>query len=354
MDHGFEWKKVLVTGGAGFIGSHLVHSLLEAGLQVRVFDNFSTGRYGNLRPHDGLQIIRGDVRDLRGLVVAAADCDMGFHLAGIVGMRLAHALASESYEISQTGTANFLRATQDCPCVLFSSSSVYGLRSNELCRESDRVELEGGLAFDGGCPGYACGKLVLEQLGLDAAAHGRDVLIVRPFNVVGPGQQGEYGMVLPTFIAQALAGAAMTVYGDGGQCRCFSDVTVFVRTLLTLLSLPAKSRLESQIVNLGTSMPTRVLDLAWAVLKVAGIGGTIQHVQFQAVFPGRVDVQYRVPCTRRVDDLIGKICWPDIETTVERSLESLMLVDRSICGARSSSQIARVGAWQHDISAPPT
>jgi UDP-glucose 4-epimerase len=336
MHHKTGWKTVLVTGGAGFIGSHLVQALLETGHEVRVFDNFSTGAAANLPPHDRLRIIRGDVRDLGALEQAAAGCDMTFHLAGIVGMRLAHQLASDSYEIAKQGTANFLRATHDGPCVLFSSSSVYGLRVSEICRESDSIELEDGLAFDGGDLGYACGKLALEDEGKLAAARGRDVLIVRPFNVVGPRQIGQYGMVLPTFLTQALAGSDITVYGDGRQSRCFSDVTTFVQALLaTVTSRPSHSN-EARIVNLGTSTPTTILELAQAVLKVTRGRGAIKHIPFQQIFPGRTDVHYRVPCTRRLDALIGNVVWPDIETIVRRSLEALVPVDDPAALARLS------------------
>jgi UDP-glucose 4-epimerase len=322
MDRVNGWRKILVTGGAGFIGSHLVTALLEAGYAVRVFDNFSTGRRSNLQPHERLQVVRGDVRELGALEEAAAGCDMAFHLAGIVGMRLAHQLASDSYEIAHQGTANFLRATGDSPCVLFSSSSVYGLRVNEICRESDRVGFEDALAFDGGQRGYACGKLALEQEGWSAAAGGRDVLIVRPFNVVGPRQLGEYGMVLPTFIAQALAGTDLTVYGDGEQSRCFSDVTVFIQTLLAIAGSRAAVTLEPRILNLGTSTRTTILDLARAVLRAVGGGRAIRHIPFQRIFPGRADVHYRVPCTQRLEELNGKILWPDIDAVVRRSIES--------------------------------
>lgn len=311
-----RWETVLVTGGAGFIGSHLVHSLLASGYTVRVFDDFSTGSPAALSPHDRLELMPGDVRDPGAVARAAAGCDLAFHLAGVVGMRLAYRRARESYEIADRGTANLLRAIAGRPCVLFSSSSVYGLQATGRCREADRLSLRGGLAFDGGHRGYACGKLSLERHGEEAAARGQPVLIVRPFNVVGPRQSAAYGMVLPTFIEQALEGADLTVYDSGEQSRCFSDVTVFVRTLLALVGRHRFARSAPRILNLGNSVPTTILDLARAVLRAVPGPATIRHTPYAEAFPGRSDVYTRVPCTRSVERLIGKVQWPDIDAIV--------------------------------------
>jgi UDP-glucose 4-epimerase len=301
MSNRTRWDTVLVTGGAGFIGSHLVPALLASGHTVRVFDDFSTGSRANLTPHDRLEFMPGDVRDRGAIVRAAAGCGMAFHLAGIVGMQLAYRRARDSYEIADRGTANLLHAIDRRPCVLLSSSSVYGLQVTDLCRESDQLSLRGGLAFDGGHRGYACGKLSLERQGEAAAARGQQVLIIRPFNVVGRGQSAAYGMVLPRFIEQALAG---------------SDVTVFVRTLLALIGRHRFARSAPLILNLGSSIPTTVLDLARAVLRAVPRPTAIRHIPYAEVFPGRSDVHFRVPCTRSLEGLIGKLRWPDIDTIV--------------------------------------
>jgi UDP-glucose 4-epimerase len=316
MSHGTHWDTVLVTGGAGFIGSHLVRALLASGHTVRVFDDFSTGRRANLTPHDRLEFMAGDVRDRGAMARAAAGCDMAFHLAGVVGMRLAYRRARDSYEIAERGTANLLHAIDRRPCVLLSSSSVYGLQVTDVCRESDQLSLRGGLAFDGGHRGYACGKLSLERQGAAAAARGQPVLIIRPFNVVGRGQSAAYGMVLPRFIEQALAGSDLTVYGSGRQSRCFSDVTMFVRTLLALIGRHRFARSAPLILNLGGRIPTTVLELARAVLRAVPGPATIRHIPYQEVFPGRSDVQFRVPCTRSLEGLLGKLRWPVIDTIV--------------------------------------
>ena len=136
-----RWDTILVTGGAGFIGSHLVHSLLASGHTVRVFDDFSTSTRANLTPHDRLEFMPGDVRDREAMARAVAGCDIAFHLAGVVGMQLAYRRARDSYEIADRGTANLLSAIDGRPCVLLSSSSVYGLQVTDLCRESDRLSL---------------------------------------------------------------------------------------------------------------------------------------------------------------------------------------------------------------------
>lgn len=316
MNNRTRWDTVLVTGGAGFIGSHLVHSLLADGHRVRVFDDLSTGSHANLPPHDRVELIPGDVRDRGAIARAAAGCDMAFHLAGVVGTQLAYRRAKESYEIADRGTANLLHAIDGRPCVLFSSSSVYGLQRTDLCRESDQVSLRDGLAFDGGRRGYASGKLSLERQGEAAAARGQPVLIVRPFNVVGRAQSAAYGMVLPRFIEQALAGADLTVYGSGRQSRCFSDVTVFVRTLLGLIDRHRFARSAPLILNLGCNIPTTILELARAVLRAVSGPSTIRHITYGEVFPGRSDVHVRVPCTRSLEALVGNVRWPDIDTIV--------------------------------------
>jgi UDP-glucose 4-epimerase len=123
-------------------------------------------------------------------------------------------------------------------------------------------------------------------------------------------------MVLPRFIEQAFAGADLTVYGSGGQSRCFSDVTVFVQTLLDLIDRHRFARSAPLILNLGCSIPTTILELARAVLRAVPGPSTIRHIPYGEVFPGRSDVHLRVPCTRSLEGLVGNVCWPDIDTIV--------------------------------------
>jgi UDP-glucose 4-epimerase len=310
--------KTLVTGGCGFIGSHIVARLVEEGDRVSVLDDLSTGRYENLPGSPRVTFHLGSVLDASAVARAAAGADRIIHLASVVGMRLASSRQSIAYQVSVEGTSTVLAATGNRPIVVFSSSSVYPDVHQREHHESDWLSLEAALVYDGGRPGYACGKLRLEQLAREERRKGRRVLIVRPFNVIGPGQVSAYGMVLPTFIENARAGWPLRVYDDGEQTRTFGDVTMFADCLLRLMDQDRAWVAQKNTFNIGSRESTTINQLAELVRKTTRAPVPIVHVPYEVVFPGRRDVRSRLPDTTRLETLLGPLEWPSVEDIVHR------------------------------------
>lgn len=316
--------QVLVTGGAGFIGSHLVHALADAGHQVTVLDDLSTGRPESVENVPGVTLVRGNVLDAEAVSRAANGIGLVFHLAGVVGMRLAARQSAYAYDIGHEGTRLVLEHTDDVPAVLISSSAVYGLSDSSMALAETRpIDRATPLRYDGGTAGYATGKWELERLGVEAAQH-RPVLSVRPFNVVGPGQRGRYGMVLPTFLKQAAAGTALTVHGDGHQRRCFTDVDQFIDRLLRLASSATAWQAEPAVFNIGSNRETAINELARLVLEVTGSTAGSTHVPYTSVFPGRTDVTGRIPSLAALETAVGVTEWLDIATLVRKTATSMV------------------------------
>ncbi|MBL8211082.1 MAG: NAD(P)-dependent oxidoreductase [Bryobacterales bacterium] len=306
-------RRILVTGGCGFIGHHLVQGLLDRGDDVTVLDDHSTGPAANLVA--GAHLRRGSVLDPEAVSTAAAHArpDLVFHLASLVGMRLTTCRPSDSFIVSQQGTRNLLHATGDAPVVLFSSSAVYGDAStgeNNRLHTQEQLQSE-ALRYDGGVRGYASGKLALENEGRQARQRGRAVLTVRPFNVVGPRQSSSYGAVLPAFLQCAAEGRPLTVYDDGQQRRTFADVRTFVATLMALVHSPAAWQCETTF-DLGTRDSTTILELARLVLAFTSSNAGIRFVPYTDAFPGRTDVRSRLPHLQPVENLVGPVQWPQL------------------------------------------
>jgi UDP-glucose 4-epimerase len=298
--------RVLVTGGAGFIGSHLVEALLAGGDDVTVLDDLSTGRLENLQAVAGqpqLNLAIGSVTDedlVRKLVTGA---EVVFHLAAAVGVRRILDEPVATIETNIVGTEAVLRAAAETRprVVIASTSEVYG--------KNDRVPLS---EDDDGVMGptsksrwsYACSKAIDEFLAL--AYHrqrGVPVVIVRFFNTIGPRQTGRYGMVVPRFVRQALDGRPITVYGDGQQSRSFTDVEDTVRATIALAEAPAA---VGEVVNVGTSAEVTVRALAERVRALTGSAAPIVHVPYEEAYqPGFEDLRRRVPDIRKVERLVG-------------------------------------------------
>ncbi|HYE76976.1 MAG TPA: NAD-dependent epimerase/dehydratase family protein [bacterium] len=308
---------VLVTGGCGFLGHHLVRRLLDEGHEVAILDDLSTGTLANVPTDDErLHVVEGSVLDPAAVRRAAEDAAAVFHLAGVVGMRLAVGDRDRAYNIAVDGTRNVLEATGNTPVVLYSSSAVYGLTSRVAVSEDQTPGESGVLAYDGGYRGYATGKWELEKLGQAAATTGRPVLIVRPFNAVGEGQTGTYGMVVPSFIRMARSGEPLTVYDDGEQSRTFSEVRTFVDALMRLVVLPEAWAFPRNVFNIGTSESTTIGELAQIVLEETDSESVVHYIPYGEIFPGKQDVRARVPDTTRLERLIGPVEWPTIREVV--------------------------------------
>ncbi len=307
---------VLVTGGAGFLGSQLVARLLAAGRRVVVLDDLSTGLAANLPRHPALQLREASVLDAAAVADAARGASEVWHLASVVGMQRATQLAEHAHRVAVEGTRHVLRASGEAPVVLFSSSAVYGLSHADPAREDVPPDPADVLAYDGGRPGYACGKLAMESLGLAAAAEGRRVLVVRPFNVVGRGQSAAYGMVLPTFVERALTGRELIIHGDGRQTRAFSDSSTFLDALLALHASKAAWRAPQPLFNLGSPVATSVLQLAQLVREACGAEVPLRFVPYAEAYPGRRDVPARSPDPARLRAALGELSWPDIADIV--------------------------------------
>jgi len=284
----------VVTGGAGFIGSHLVDILLARGDEVVVIDDFSTGSEANLAGgHPRLELVRGTVLDAALVARCVDGADGCFHLASSVGVRQIVGAPLRTLLNNLRGTDVVLDAAAPAGCrvVFASSSEVYGLNDALPLREdADRVL---------GPPessrwSYATAKSCGEAAAFAYAAAGADMTCARLFNTVGPRQSAAHGMVLPRFVSQALAGEALTVYGDGRQGRCFTHVADTVDALVRLMDEPAT---RGRAFNVGASDPVTVLELAERIITATGARSDIAFVPFADVY----GTAFQEPAARRPD-----------------------------------------------------
>ena len=257
--------KILVTGGAGFIGSHLVDDLAKRGHRVRILDNFSTGRRENLtRSLKKVQVIRGDVRDLRAVQKAAQGVARVFHLAAVSSVPQSVDNPGPTWDANVGGTLNVLEAARenDVPRVIFiSSASVYGAQR--------KVPFVESMTLRGSSP-YATSKLVGEQFcELYGRLYGLETVALRLFSVYGPRQnpRSQYANVIPAFATLLLSGGTPTIYGTGRQTRDF----VFVEDVVRALRTAAYSRkLAGQVINVGTGQQTSVVGLLKSIQETLG------------------------------------------------------------------------------------
>lgn len=302
-------KHALVTGGAGFIGSHLTEALLGRGWRVSVLDDLSTGSRDNLRhlaPGERLRFVEGSVLDRERVERLVEDCDVVVHLAAAVGVERIIDGPVDTIEINVVGTHHVLRAAalRRTRVLLASSSEVYG-KSEAVPFPEDGDRILGPttrLRWS-----YATSKAVGEHLGL--AYHrqaGLPVTVVRPFNTVGPRQSGRYGMVVPRFVRQAVRGEALTVYGDGRQRRSFCDVRDVVAAVVSLLE---RDDANGEVFNVGSEDEIEILELARLVLRLATGGAADARIELvpydRAYGPGFEDMRRRQPDTAKLRRLTG-------------------------------------------------
>lgn len=306
-----EPRLTLVTGGAGFIGSHLVQTLLTRGDAVTVIDNLSTGRRSNLPEHPHLRFIEADLDDALSALGRGEVFDEIYHLAAAVGVKLVIAEPIRSIETNVEQTAALLRFAADparrrgdgtggVPTLIASSSEVYGKASKSPFTEDDDV-VYGPTTV--GRWSYACSKAIDEYLALAYhARHGLPAVIARFFNTVGPRQVGDYGMVLPRFVEAALAGKPLPVYGDGSASRCFCDVRDVAAALPRMLAAPA---CHGRVFNLGSDRPITIAGLADTVVKVLASASSRKFLPYSEAFPaGFEDLRQRQPDLSRIRSAI--------------------------------------------------
>ena len=299
-------KPVLVTGGAGFIGSHLVERLLAAGESVVVLDDLSTGRQPNLAAvagHPRLRFLQGRVSEFAGLAELVAECGFVFHLAAAVGVELVVNSPIRTIETNLREAEAILNAAgrAQVPLLFTSTSEVYGKSPKSVFREDDDL-LIGPPTL--GRWSYACSKLMDEFL---AFAHMRErglpMTIVRLFNVSGPRQTGQWGMVLPRFVEAAKAGRPLRVHGDGEQTRCFCHVADAVEGLLRLRACAAA---RGEVVNVGNDVAITIGDLARRVIAELGSASVIETIPYeQAYAAGFEDMRHRRPDLAKLERLTG-------------------------------------------------
>jgi UDP-glucose 4-epimerase len=298
-------KHILVTGGAGFIGSHLVERLLNDGKNIVVIDDFSTGSLKNLqtvKKNPRLKIIRSKISGCKELPVLAKNAEYIFHLAATVGVDLVVRSALHVLETSFNETQILLRAAakHSTPLLLTSTSEVYGKSAKPEFSEDDDLLI--------GPPGqsrwsYACSKLTDEFLALAYAREKKlPVTIARLFNTVGPRQTGRYGMVLPRFITAAKAGNPLKVFGDGKQSRCFCLVHDVVESLVRLQN---HKKARGEIFNIGGTEEVSMLELAQLIVRTLGSKSKIELIPYdQAYAPGFDDMRRRKPLVEKLERFV--------------------------------------------------
>jgi UDP-glucose 4-epimerase len=298
--------RYLITGGAGFIGSHLSDALLARGDSVHVLDDLSTGRAENgehLRDDPAFEATIASVNEPAVMASLVERCDAIIHLAAAVGVRLVverpvHAIETN---VHCTEVVLALADQHSKPVLLASTSEVYG-KSDALPFKEDG-DLQMG-ATDKARWAYACSKAIDEFL---AMAYCRErelpITVARLFNTVGPRQTGRYGMVVPRLVAQALAAEPLSVYGDGSQTRCFCHVSDVVRALLALIDEP---RALGEVFNVGSTDETSILDLARLIVELTGSRSEIRFTPYDAAYGrGFEDMYRRVPDISKIRALTG-------------------------------------------------
>ncbi|MEF8817607.1 MAG: GDP-mannose 4,6-dehydratase [Salinibacter sp.] len=305
--------KYLITGGAGFIGSHLADALLEHGHRVHAFDNLSTGRLANVRhldDHDRFSLTVGNVQDYHTLEKQVVECDRIVHLAAAVGVQRIMDEPVETLQTNVGGTENVLQLAHyhDTTTLVASTSEVYG---KAMGKDEDLEALSEEDDWTLGPTSkrrwaYACSKATDEFL---AQAyhdeHDLPVVIARFFNTVGPRQSGRYGMVIPRFVERALAGAPIEVHGDGTQTRCFTHVADAVWATRKLLDAPEA---RGEVFNIGQGTEISINELAERIRSMTNSDSDIVHVPYEEVYgPEFEDMKRRTPDVSKLHAATGYV-----------------------------------------------
>jgi UDP-glucose 4-epimerase len=337
--------KILITGGAGFIGSHLAERLLERGDDVYAMDDLSTGSIENIQhiknhPRFSYFIDSIENRQLTGELVDV--CDIVYHLAAAVGVRLIVESPVRTIETNIRGTEVVLglAAKKRKRVLITSTSEVYGKRNRVPFREDDDLVLG---PTSKGRWSYACSKAIDEFLAIAYWKEKRvPTVIARLFNTVGPRQTGRYGMVIPSFVKQALAGSDITVFGDGTQSRCFTHVSDAVEALIALAEHPDA---VGEVYNIGSSKEVTIAELAEKTRKMTRSSSRIVYIPYDIAYEeGFEDMMRRVPDITKINKLTGYA--PKI--ALKEILSSIIAHHRDrILTRHGGAAIAFPGRFQH-------
>jgi len=313
---------VLITGGAGFIGSHLSEKMLKDGHRVTVVDDLSTGCLENvshLVEHERFEFVRDTVLNEAVMTTLVDRCDVIYHLAAAVGVQLIVDRPVHTIETNIHGSEVVLNLANKFgrKILIASTSEVYGKNTKVPFSEDDDTTL-GSTRFTRWS--YACSKMVDEFLAL--AYHdqfGLAVVICRFFNTVGPRQTGQYGMVVPRFVRRALAGEPLEIYGTGRQSRCFCNVADVVEAIVKLMETP---QAEGEVVNVGTDERVTIEDLADMVIRMTGSSSTKRYLTYEQAY-GRAfdDMMVRQPDLTKIKKLIGYEPKYSLEQTLGQIIE---------------------------------
>ncbi|MEO7272749.1 MAG: GDP-mannose 4,6-dehydratase [Vicinamibacterales bacterium] len=311
--------RVLITGGAGFVGSHLAEALLERGDEVFVLDNLSTGAIDNivhLKQHPRFHYTIDTVMNEPLLAELVDRCDTVVHLAAAVGVKLIVEAPVHTIETNVHGTEVVLKHANKKKklVVIASTSEVYGKSLNVPFSEDADLVLGPTQKHRWA---YACSKLIDEFLAL---AYWKErklpVIVIRLFNTVGPRQTGRYGMVIPTFVQQGLSGQPITVFGDGNQRRSFTYVGDVVRGMVSLIDEP---RAVGQVFNIGNGAEISINDLAERIKSMTGGRSEIVRIPYDEAYEaGFEDMPRRVPDITRINALVGYTPTVDLDEILER------------------------------------
>jgi len=296
--------KYLVTGGAGFIGSHLVEKLILRGDKVSIFDNYSTGNSNNLYGLiDKVLITEGDILNKSVLMRLITECDYIVHLAAIVGVFNIVNKPLQSLKTNIQGTENILELADKFskPVLIASTSEIYGKNSKVPLNENDDRIIGHPLKSRWS---YSEAKAVDESLAYFYYLENKlPIRIVRFFNTVGPRQVGHYGMVVPRFVSAALKNEPLSVYGSGDQIRCFCHVDDAVRALLLVMD---SEKAVGEVFNVGNNQQISIMELAKRVIELTGSSSTIEKISYEKAYPeGFEDMQMRVPDISKIKQVLG-------------------------------------------------
>ncbi len=323
--------RVLVTGGAGFIGSHVVDRLIQQGDEVTALDDLSTGSYRNVRhlqDNPNFRFSNASVLDADTVDAAVAQVDIVYHLAAAVGVQLIVDRPLQSLITNIKGTEIILEAAQKhrTKILLTSTSEIYGKSQNGPFKEEDDRLL--------GSPrklrwSYSTSKAVDEILAFVYYKElGLPTVVVRLFNTIGPRQVGHYGMVVPRFMSQALRGEPLTVYGDGSQSRCFTSVYDVVAAMTRLMETP---KAEGEVFNVAGRSEITIRQLAELVIDRTGSSSTIVYVPFEDVYgEGFEDMARRAADTTKLEAATGLRCDTSLVKTVDRMIEFALESERTL------------------------